>query len=190
MQSNQKQSKERKENNPCLKVDAVVDQSQLEKEKEQKKVLSDIDLELIKKWEGYRETAYKCSAGKWTVGYGSTFLISKNRSVKEGDILDKVEAEKELRNHVENNILKKLNSIEDSYGIIPSQLKTALISLAYNVGVSCFNSQVFRKALQENNVNEMASWFRMWRLVAGEVSEGLVNRRKDEVALFEHIIWR
>ena len=44
-------------------------------------------LSLIKKFEGCKLIAYKCSAGVWTIGYGHT------TGVKEGDVCTQEEAE-------------------------------------------------------------------------------------------------
>lgn len=173
----------RKGNQECL-----AEEKENQKEKGQRNV-HDLDLSLIMKWEGYREYAYLCQAGKWTVGYGSTFLTSKNRSVKEGDSLSKDKALEELHAHVSKSILPKIEEVEKSHGEIPKSLKESLCSLAYNEGSSCLNSQTFKKALDAKDAREMASWFRMWRLVKGEVNEGLVNRRNDEVEHFQHRIW-
>ena len=41
--------------------------------------ISQEGLALIKKFEGCELEAYKCAAGVWTIGYGST------KNVKEGD---------------------------------------------------------------------------------------------------------
>ena len=35
-------------------------------------MLNQASLDLIKRWEGCKLKAYKCSAGVWTVGYGLT----------------------------------------------------------------------------------------------------------------------
>ena len=48
--------------------------------------------ELIKKWEGLSLKAYKCPAGVWTIGYGTTFYPDGSK-VKEGDTCTKEEAD-------------------------------------------------------------------------------------------------
>ena len=42
--------------------------------------------DIIKEFEGFRSQAYKCSAGKWTIGYGST-LYEDGTPVKQGDTI-------------------------------------------------------------------------------------------------------
>ena len=48
-------------------------------------------LNLIKQFEGCRLTAYQCSAGVWTIGYGHT------AAVKKGQTITKEQAEEYLR---------------------------------------------------------------------------------------------
>lgn len=48
-------------------------------------------IEAIKRFEGFRGTAYKCPAGVWTIGYGHTV------GVKRGDKMTEGEAERQLR---------------------------------------------------------------------------------------------
>lgn len=148
-----------------------------------------MDLSLIKKWEGFRDRAYQCSAKKWTIGYGTTYLQSEKRSVKESDVITKEEALSELEKHVSKYIQPSLDNLESEFGEIPIALKEALASLAYNVGSSCLKSKKFKSALVNKNVEEMSAWFGMWRLVNGEVNKGLVNRRNDEIKHFENKIW-
>ena len=56
---------------------------------------SDKGIDLIKKYEGFRAKAYRCSADKWTIGYGHTL------NVKSTDVIDKAQAEYFLRQDVE-----------------------------------------------------------------------------------------
>ena len=62
--------------------------------------LSQNGVNLIKNFEGYREKAYKCSAGKLTIGYGHT------DGVYEGQRITKEQADNFLKEDVKN--LKKM----------------------------------------------------------------------------------
>ena len=57
--------------------------------------LSQNGVNLIKNFEGYREKAYKCSAGKLTIGYGHT------DGVYEDQTITKEQAENFLKKDVE-----------------------------------------------------------------------------------------
>ena len=46
--------------------------------------ISQRGIDLIKQYEGFQATAYKCPAGKWTIGYG-TIAYPDGKDVKQGD---------------------------------------------------------------------------------------------------------
>ena len=62
----------------------------LSKTQKENNMISGIDL--IKKYEGFRSQAYKCPAGIWTVGYGST-VYADGSKVKKGDTISEQTAE-------------------------------------------------------------------------------------------------
>ena len=60
-------------------------------------------IDLIKKFEGCRLTAYKCAAGVWTIGYGHT------SGVKSTNVITQEKAEELLRADLEKfekNVMK------------------------------------------------------------------------------------
>jgi hypothetical protein len=60
----------------------------------------------------------------------------------------------------------------------------ALVSFAYNVGIGALSSSTMLKKIKSGNMVGAADEFLRWVNAGGEVLEGLVNRRKDERALF------
>ena len=50
-------------------------------------MISEKGLSLVRQFEGLRTTAYKCSAGVWTIGYGHT------QQVKAGQVITKPQAD-------------------------------------------------------------------------------------------------
>lgn len=129
---------------------------------------------LIKKWEGLRLKAYKCPAGKWTIGYGSTYYPDKTQ-VKEGDTITEQEA---------NNLLAWYctTQIQLPKGTFNPKQKMALYSICYNVG-SSFNKSKCCKAI-ENQEWETAFKEWNWDKAGGKTLKGLKARRKEERLLF------
>ena len=82
-------------------------------------------IDLIKKFEGCRLTAYKCPAGVWTIGYGHT------AGVKQGQKITAAQAEIYLKADLE-----KYEKKVDKYGSYNWNQNEfdALVSFAYNVG--------------------------------------------------------
>jgi len=60
-------------------------------------IASKVAIELIKKYEGCRLSAYRCPAGIWTIGYGHTL------GVRSGDTITKDQAEEYLIKWAEEN---------------------------------------------------------------------------------------
>ncbi|QDP49744.1 MAG: putative endolysin [Prokaryotic dsDNA virus sp.] len=136
-------------------------------------------MHLIKKYEGCRLKAYKCPAGKWTIGYGSTYYINGD-FVKEGDVISQAYADKLLFEH-----MKEFNDI------LPQKLKNkitkkqydAVISLVYNIGTGAFLRSSLYKAIMNDDYKMICkNWD--WYSANGKVLKGLIKRRTEELALF------
>lgn len=130
---------------------------------------------LIKKWEGLKLKAYKCPAGKWTVGYGSTFYPD-GTPVKEGDTITEQEA---------NNLLAWYctTQIQLPKGTFNPKQKMSLYSLIYNIGAAAFNRSKCKSAIEKEDwLTAYNNW--TWIKANGKILKGLVNRRNEEKALF------
>ena len=42
-------------------------------------------IDMIKKYEGFSDKPYVCSAGQWTIGYGTSYYVQDGRAVTEKD---------------------------------------------------------------------------------------------------------
>ena len=128
----------------------------------------------VKKWEGFRESAYRCSAGVLTIGWGHT------AGVKEGDVVDAHEAEEMLRSDLEDvaDRLAPFINVKVTKGQF-----IALTSLAFNIGVTGLTSKCpqLMRALNAREYEEAGKQF--LDVTSGGVP-GLVRRRKVEAQLF------
>lgn len=130
--------------------------------------------ELIKKYEGCRLTAYKCPAGIWTIGYGTT-VYPNGQPVKRGDKCTQAEADSLLEWHVKNKI--QLPS-----GINKNQA-AALQSLIYNIGQGAFDRSSLKKAIVAKDWKAVwKNW--NWVTGGGKFLNGLAKRRAEELMLF------
>jgi len=138
-------------------------------------------IDLIKKYEGLRLTAYLCPAKVWTIGYGTTFYPNGGK-VKQGDIITQIQAEQYLSDIVERFSIQVRNVVKMS--INENQLG-ALTSLAYNIGINAFNNSTLLKKVNINpNDPSIGIEFSRWNKGGGKVLTGLINRRRDEKELY------
>lgn len=131
--------------------------------------------DFIKKWEGGELKAYRCSAGKWTIGYGHV------EDVEEGDTITPSEAE-----------LLLLEDLKDRAEALAPYVNApvsegqyiALLSLAFNVGVGAVKKSSLLRYLNLGHIEEAANEFLRWIYAGGKVNKGLQNRRESERRLF------
>jgi lysozyme len=140
--------------------------------------MSDYAFQRLKEFEGLRLKAYKCSGGKWTIGYGHT------KGVKPGQVIDKYEASKLLAEDVE--YFEKF-LVEEPYAEDISQGQwDALVDFLFNLGIGNFQSSTLRKRiLQDVNHEDIPNQFRRWVYSKGKVLPGLVKRREWEAQMYE-----
>lgn len=136
--------------------------------------INETGIALIKRFEGCRLTAYKCSAGVWTIGYGHT------SGVHSGQAITQAQADALLRQDLEK-FERYVNST--AYVPITAQLNenqfAALVSFAFN----CGQGNLKRLCAGRNTV-QIAAAMPQYCKAAGRKLPGLVQRRAAEVALF------
>lgn len=131
-------------------------------------------IEMIKSFEGCRLEAYKCQAGVWTIGYGHT------QGVYEGKKITQEEADRLLASDLAK-FETGVRNILGSASCMAENKIDALVSLAYNIGVSAFkNSTLVKKIKQSDCVEAVCKQFLRWRFVGKRTSEGLLRRRIAE----------
>jgi len=138
-------------------------------------------IKIIKKWEGLRLDAYKCSAGVWTIGYGTTAAAGVGIDPQQGMAISEYEAELYLEKalvkfaaHVDPNITAPINDNE----------RSAFLSLAYNIGPYGFAGSSALRHFNAGDKDLAAAAILLWNKAQGKTIQGLVNRRADEQALF------
>lgn len=143
--------------------------------KESRMKTSITGINLIKRWEGFRNKAYLCPANVWTIGYGHT------ATCKPGQVISTARGEQLLRDD--------LSSFEQAlYDLVKVPLTQnqfdALVSFTYNVGVGAFGKSTLLKLLNQKQYELAACEFKRWVHGGGKKLTGLVRRRKAERNLF------
>jgi len=106
--------------------------------------------------EGYKDTAYKDSAGVWTICYGET------KGVKKGDTATPSECSAQLA--------KSLDAHSKAlYGLPESTSDVALVGsmdMAYNVGVTAFANSRVKRELAAGNYKAAGEAVLDWRYIS------------------------
>ena len=137
-------------------------------------------LSLIKKFEGLRLKAYKCSANVLTIGYGHTGGVKETDKItlEEADSLLKKDIAK-FEEYVSDNVMVKLNQ---------SQFD-ALVAWTFNLGPGNLRSSTMLKKLNNGEYESVPFEMRRWNKAGGKTLDGLIRRRQAESLLFESKEW-
>jgi lysozyme len=137
-------------------------------------------LALIREFEGFRSSAYRCPAGILTIGYGHTSAAGPPE-VKPGMRLSREEAEQVLAGdvgrtagEVKDLLVRELTAPQFS----------ALVSFAFNVGIGAFARSSVLKSANAGQFGSVPQKLLLWTKGGGRVLPGLVRRRNAEAALF------
>ena len=132
-------------------------------------------LDIIKKFEGLKLQSYKCPAGVWTIGYGSTKNIKPNMSISE------IEA---------HNLL--LNDVRDAENAVNKFVKVpltqnefdALVSFVFNLGSGTLQKSTLLKKLNAGDKDGASNEILRFCRAGDIILVGLEKRRKAERELF------
>lgn len=140
-------------------------------------------LAIIKEFEGCRLDAYRCPAGVWTIGWGTTRLI--DRPVQQGDTISQELADELLQNEVEIKHRQLVKLIPQA-GQWSGNRIAALVSWAYNVGLGAVEDSTLRRRLldREDPNTVIREELPRWNKADGKELAGLTRRRAAEVKLF------
>lgn len=142
-------------------------------------------IDALKRFEGFRASAYRCPAGVWTIGYGHT------SGVKRGDKISEAEADRLLRRD-----LIACEAYVEQLNVTCKQEKfDALVDFCFNMGCEALeHSTLLRKIRHCAPDAEVRAEFMRWvyATVAGKkrVLYGLVKRRQWEADRFFNKIQR
>ena len=137
---------------------------------------AELAADFVEQWEGFRETAYVCPAGKLTIGFGHT-----GDDVHEGDIVTYHEAYSLLVADLHKHVMSLASYV--NVPVTEGQF-IALASLAFNVGSVPMKCPKLMRALNAGDVESAAREFLDVNKANGKVQPGLTKRRMAEAKLF------
>ncbi|ADM10148.1 phage related lysozyme [Parvularcula bermudensis HTCC2503] len=148
-------------------------------------------IELIKAFEGLRLDVYDDGVGIWTIGYGHTGAIEvdgkrySSVAAAYDDLgpfsISEAYAEDLLREDLQVFVA----GVDRALKVTPTQsMFDALVSLAFNIGVSAFSKSTAVKRHNKRDFEGAAEAITWWNKAGGQVLTGLVRRRSAEAALY------
>ena len=137
-------------------------------------------IDLLKKLEACKLTAYQDERGIWTIGYGHT------KDVKQGDTCTQEQADAWLA----GDCLWACQAIRSRVQVpLTANQNGALLSFVYNLGAPQFEKSSLLYVLNAGHYDYVPSKIKQWTFITlpdgtRKVSQGLVNRRNAEAALW------
>lgn len=134
-------------------------------------------LALIRAFEGFSATLYRCPAGLPTIGYGH---VVADAALYAGSI-SHVEAERLLAGDaaLAAEAVGRLVMAPLTQGQFD-----ALVSFTFNLGAGKLQASTLRRVVNRGEHNAAPAQFRRWVYAAGRMLPGLVRRREAEIALY------
>lgn len=133
-------------------------------------------VEAIKRFEGCVLSAYRCAAGRCTIGYGHT-----GPDVADGMTWTAARADAALA----LDLQRFEQAVESAVTRPMSQGQfDAMVSLAFNIGTENFKTSTLVKKFNAGETEAAAAQFVAWHNVRGSFNAGLLNRRAHELWTF------
>ena len=137
-------------------------------------------LDLIKRFEGCRLTAYQDQVGVWTIGWGTTSAAGLG-NIHAGMQISQQQAD----NWLLIGVMPYEKAVWKSLDHSPSQNQfNAMVSLCYNIGPNNFAGSSLVRDFNSGNIQAASYDFLKWNKAGGVINLGLMNRRKQERAIF------
>lgn len=141
--------------------------------------ISQAGKDLIISFEGIRLEAYKCPAGVWTIGVGST-----QPPVHPGEVITK----KEAMDRFDRDLVKFEKAVDRLVTVPLTQNQfDALVSFTFNVGEGALAKSTLLKKLNAGDYDAVPAELMKWTKGGGKELPGLVRRRRAEAALWRGV---
>jgi len=138
-------------------------------------------LKLIQEFEGCHLDAYRCPAGVWTIGWGNT-RYTDGRPVRQGDKINRVEADMMLRQEVDRIAAQLARTVPD-WKIMSDPQRCALVSFAFNLGAGFYGAKGFEtitRVLAQRQWSAVPETLLLYRNPGSSFEAGLLRRREAE----------
>ena len=130
----------------------------------------------IKSEESLKLKPYKCSGGKWTIGWGHVMTKSERRLYRNGISV------READELFDKDYAKFIKDVKRRFPELKSRKKVILTSMiAFNIGMR-FATDGLGNAIKRGR--DIEPYLLQYKIAGGRVSRGLARRRKAELELW------
>jgi lysozyme len=152
--------------------------------------MSQHGLDLLTQWEGCELKVYNDAAGLPTIGVGHLLTKSELMSgkitiggvaVKYSDGITSQQAEQLLAQDLGPTEAAVNNGVKVA---LSQNQFDALTSFTFNVGVAAFTNSTLLRVLNQGQYAQVPDQLMRWTRAGGRVVQGLVNRRQNEIKLW------
>jgi lysozyme len=152
--------------------------------------MSQHGLQLLEQWEGFKTQVYKDSAGLPTIGVGHLLTRSELSSGK--IIINGVPVQysggltqQQVTDLLAQDVKPAEQAVTGGVKVALNQNQfDALVSFTFNVGVGAFQGSTLLKLLNQGQYDQVPAQLLRWTRAGGVVVQGLVNRRNNEIKLW------
>lgn len=138
----------------------------------------------LAEWEGLRTEIYLDSGGLPTIGIGH---LLTEREIELGIFKDGI-TQDEAFTLLEHDLFNAENAVDTYVEVDLNQNQfDALVSFVFNVGENAFRRSTLLALLNQGQYDHVPTQLRRWNKVSGRVVEGLINRRENEIKLWNKI---
>jgi lysozyme len=152
--------------------------------------MSQRGMKLLAQWEGIRKAVYDDVAGLPTIGVGHLLTQDELHSGTidiDGRAVDYRSglSDSQVLDLLAQDLIRFEKAVEAvvQVPLLQNQFD-ALIAFTFNVGTSAFEKSTLLKVLNQGQYDQVPAQLRRWVKAGGKTVDGLVNRRENEIALW------
>lgn len=138
---------------------------------------------IIKYFEGFRSSVYKCSAGIDTIGYGTTFYPDGTKVTRRDKPITEQVADEYLNNHLDKLYDKIFGKIVTNDELEINHM-VVIMSFTYNLGIGKLKNSTLLVKINANMLEHVPRELAKWVYQGGKVTRGLVTRRNMEIRIW------
>ena len=152
--------------------------------------MSQHGLSLLEQWEGFKLQVYKDSAGLPTIGVGH--LLTRSELTSGKIIINGVPVkyangltQQQVNDLLAQDVKPAAQAVSDGVKVALNQNQfDALVSFTFNVGIMAFRGSTLLRLLNQGQYDQVPTQLLRWTRAGGVVVQGLVNRRNNEIKLW------